>query len=194
MKNENQGFTLELEGKTFYVGSDGKGLYVRKDKSPLYEMVKNKTEFSITEVEEEGRGTKVRKAMLEYFLKHINETISVWDLPYRHYSADAGGILIGNETFKAKYDNGYGDVFNRRVILLEKTRPYLLQKIRQPLRRAGFFVGKGYVYDYDIPEEAKPIYEVDGEYSVFQILDDKDVENPHLRPMPTGNMLIVRNV
>lgn len=193
MRKTNQVITLEVEGRTFCVGSDGKGLYVRKDKSPLYEMVKNKTEFSITEVKEEDRETKVRKAALEY-LKHINETISVWDLPYRHYSADVGGILVGNENFKAKYDNGYGDVFNRRVILIEKTRSYLLQKIRQPLRHAGFFVGKGYIYDYDIPEDAKPIYEVDGEYSVFQILDDKDIENPHLRPMPTGNMLIVRNV
>lgn len=53
-------------------------------------------------------------------------------------------------------------------------------------------MGKGYVYDYDIQEDANPIYEVDGEYSVFQILDDIDVENPHLRPMPTGNMLLIK--
>lgn len=126
-------------------------------------------------------------------MRNNDEKISVWDLPYKHYSADAGGILIGNETFKIRFGNGYGDVLNKRVILIEDTS-FMPQKIRQPLRHAGFFVGKGYVYDYDIPEDAKPIYEVDGEYSVFQILDDKDVENPHLRPMPTGNMLIVRNV
>lgn len=126
-------------------------------------------------------------------MRNNDEKISVWDLPYKHYSADVGGILIGNENFKAKYDNGYGDVFNRRVILIENAL-LMLQKIRQPLRHAGSFVGKGYVYDYDIPEDAKPIYEVDGEYFVFQILDDKDIENPHLKSMPTGNMLIVKNV
>lgn len=193
MKNENQGFTLELEGKTFGVGSDGRGLYIRKSNSHLYEMVKSKAEFSVAGInQKEDREAKVRKAALEY-LKYIDETISVWDLPYKHYSADVGGILIGNENFKAKYDNGYGDVFNRRVILIENAL-LMLQKIRQPLRHAGSFVGKGYVYDYDIPEDAKPIYEVDGEYFVFQILDDKDIENPHLKSMPTGNMLIVKNV
>lgn len=192
MRNKDQALTLEVEGKTFCVGSDGRGLYVRKEKLPLYEMVKNKSEFSITEIEEGDKEAKVRKAAIEY-LKYINETISVWDLPYRHYSADVGGILIGNETFKAKYDNGYGDVFNKRVILIKNT-PLMLQKIRQPLRHAGSFVGKGYVYDYDIPEDAKPVYEINGEYSVFQILDDYDIENPHLKPMPTGCMLIVKNV
>lgn len=126
-------------------------------------------------------------------MRNNDEKISVWDLPYKHYSADVGGILIGNDNFKAKYDNGYGDVFNRRVILIENAL-LMLQKIRQPLRYAGSFIGKGYVYDYDIPEDANPIYEVDGEYFVFQILDDKDIENPHLKSMPTGNMLIVKNV
>ena len=126
-------------------------------------------------------------------MRNNDEKISVWDLPYKHYSADAGGILIGNEAFKVRFGNGYGDVLNKRVILIEDT-PITPLMIRQPLRHAGSFVGKGYVYDYDIPEGAKPIYEVDGEYSVYQILDDKDIENPSLRPMPTGCMLIVKNV
>lgn len=125
-------------------------------------------------------------------MRNNDEKISVWDLPYKHYSADAGGILIGNETFRVSFDNGYGDVINKRVILIKDT-PITLLNIKQPIRPVGSFAGKGYIYDYDIPEDAKPIYEVDGEYSVFQILDDKDIENPHLRPMPTGNMLIVRN-
>ena len=126
-------------------------------------------------------------------MRNSDEKISVWDLPYKHYSADAGGILIGNETFKVRFDNGYGDVLNKRVILIEDT-PITLLNIRQPIRHAGTFMGKGYVYDYDIQEDAKPLYEVSGEYSVYQILDDIDVENPNLRPMPTGNMLIVRNI
>ena len=29
-------------------------------------------------------------------------------------------------------------------------------------------------------------------YSAFQILDDKDIENLHLKPMPTGNILIIK--
>ena len=119
------------------------------------------------------------------------KTINVWDLPYKHYSADAGGILIGNETFKVRFGNGYGDVLNKRVILIEDTS-FTPLMIRQPIRHAGTFMGKGYVYDYDIQEDAKPLYEVSGEYSVYQILDDKDIENPNLRPMPTGCMLIMR--
>lgn len=190
MRNTNQVFTLEVEGRTFCVGSDGRGLYVRKEKSPLYEMIKNKSEFSITELKEGNKETKVRKAVLEY-LEYISETISVWDLPYKHYSADAGGLLIGNENFKARYSNGYGDVLNKRIILIDNLLPFM-KEIRQPLRHAGTFIGKGYVYDYDIPEDAKPIYEVDGEYLVYQILDDKDIENPHLKTMPTGNMLIIK--
>lgn len=124
-------------------------------------------------------------------MRNNDEKISVWDLPYKHYSADAGGILIGNETFKIRFGNGYGDVLNKRVILIEDTS-FMPQKIRQPLRHAGTFIGKGYVYDYDIPEDAKPLYEVDGEYAVYQILDDIDIEHPNLRPMPTGCMLIIR--
>ena len=185
-----QVFTLKVEGKIFCVGNDGRGLYTRKNKSGLYEMVKSKANFSIVGVEEEAREAKVRKAALEY-LKSIDETIPAWGLPYKHYSADAGGILIGNETFKVRFDNGYGDVLNKRVILIEDTS-FMPQKIRQPLRHAGTFIGKGYVYDYDIPEDAKPLYEVSGEYSVYQILDDIDVENPNLRPMPTGCMLIIK--
>lgn len=124
-------------------------------------------------------------------MRNNDEKISVWDIPYKHYSADAGGVLIGNESFMTRFDNGYGDVLNKRVILIED-KSFTPLMIRQPLRHAGTFMGKGYVYDYDIPEDAKPIHEVDGEYAVFQILDDKDIENPHLRPMSTGNMLLIK--
>lgn len=41
-------------------------------------------------------------------MRNSDEKISVWDLPYKHYSADAGGILIGNESFMTRFDNGYG--------------------------------------------------------------------------------------
>ena len=127
----------------------------------------------------------------ELDLEMKGKAINVWDLPYKHYSADAGGVLIGNESFMTRFDNGYGDVLNKRVILIEDTS-FTPLMIRQPLRHAGTFMGKGYVYDYDIQEDAKPLYEVSGEYSVYQILDDIDVENPNLRPMPTGCMLIIR--
>lgn len=125
-------------------------------------------------------------------MRNNDEKIFVWDLPYKHYSADAGGVLIGNESFMTRFDNGYGDVLNKRVILIEDALPFTPLMIKQPLRHAGTFMGKGYVYDYDIQEDAKPLYEVSGEYSVYQILDDIDIEHPNLRPMPTGCMLIIR--
>ena len=81
---------------------------------------------------------------------------------------------------------------SRARILIEdfehKIVPY---KIREKLRYVNSFQGKGYIYDYDIPEDAKPLYEVDGNYSVWQILYDNEKDSL-ISGMPTANMLIVK--
>lgn len=194
MKSKYLGYRLQIEDKVFHTDFDGKGLYFYC-KDHLFGKtitIKPKKEFSIANIKlDSSKRAKIRKAALEY-IEYLKNTISVWDLPYKHYSADCGSILIGNEYFYARYSNGYGDVSNKRIILIEdfehKIVPY---KIREKLRYVNSFQGKGYIYDYDIPEDAKPLFEVDGEYSVWQILFDNEEDSSTLN-MPTANMLIVK--
>lgn len=194
MKSKYLGYRLQIEDKVFHTDFNGQGLYFYYKDHPFEKTttIKTKKEFSIANIKlDSNKKAKIRKAALEY-IEYLKNTISVWDLPYKHYSADCGCILIGNESFYAKYSNGYGDVSNKRIILIEdfehKIVPY---KIREKLRYVNNFQGKGYIYDYDIPEEAKPLFEVDGEYSVWQILYDNEEDSSALN-MPTANMLIVK--
>lgn len=194
MKNKCLGYQLQIEDKVFYTDFDGKGLYFYYKDHPFdkHTTIKTKKEFSIANIKlDSNKRAKVRKAALEY-IEYLKNTISVWDLPYKHYSADCGDILIGNESFYARYGNGYGDVYSKRIILIEDPGynivPY---KIREKLRYVNSFQGKGYIYDYDIPEDAKPLYEIDGNYSVWQILYDIELKSSALG-MSTGNMLIVK--
>lgn len=196
MKNKCLGYRLQIEDKVFYTDLDGKGLYFYYKNDPFgkHTTIKQKKEFSIANIKlDSNKKAKVRKAALEY-IEYLKNTISVWDLPYKHYCADCGCILVGNESFYAKYSNGYGDVYNKRIILIDdpdyKIVPY---KIREKLRFVSIFQGKGYIYDYDIPEDAKPLYEIDGEYAVWQILFDNEEDSSALG-MPSANMLIVKHI
>ena len=194
MKNNYLGYRLQIEDKVFHTDFDGKGLYFYYKDHPFGKIttIKTKKEFSVANIKlDSSKRAKIRKVALEY-IECLKNTISVWNLPCKYYSADCGSILIGNESFYARYSNGYGDVFNKRIILIEdlehKLVPY---KIREKLRYINSFQGKGYIYDYDIPEEAKPLYEVDGNYSVWQILYDNEKDSL-ISGMPTANMLIVK--
>lgn len=194
MKNNYLGYRLQIEDKVFHTDFDGKGLYFYYKDHPFGKIttIKTKKEFSVANIKlDSSKRAKIRKVALEY-IECLKNTISVWNLPCKYYSADCGSILIGNESFYARYSNGYGDVSNKRIILIEdfehKIVPY---KIREKLRYVNSFQGKGYIYDYDIPEDAKPLYEVDGNYSVWQILYDNEKDSL-ISGMPTANMLIVK--
>ena len=194
MKSNCLGYRLQIEDKVFHTDFDGKGLYFYYKDHPFGKTttIKTKKEFSIANIKlDSSKRAKIRKAALEY-IEYLKNTISVWDLLYKYYSADCGCILIGNESFYARYSNGYGDVSSKRVILIEDFEHKIVPcKIREKLRYVNSFQGKGYIYDYDIPENAKPLYEIDGEYSVWQILFDNKEDSLALG-MSTANMLIVK--
>lgn len=120
------------------------------------------------------------------------EKIDVRRLPSYKYCSDCGNIMVGNDSFKAMFSNGCGDCFTNRIYILDDKSKSALD-VEQKLQWAGEFKGTGYIYDYDIPEDAKPLFELNGSYNIYQIMDDEYADSVSKLIIPTGDILIVKN-
>ena len=120
------------------------------------------------------------------------EKIDVRTLPFKKYCSDCGNILVGNNSLKAMYSNGYGDCTLTKVYLLDDSTKCALD-VKTKLQWIGEFIGTGYIYDYDIPEEAKPLFKLNGSYNIYQIMDDEYADSVSKLIIPTGDILIVKN-
>ena len=120
------------------------------------------------------------------------EKIDVRRLPYHNYCSDCGDIMVGNDSFKAMCSNGYGDCTLAKVYLLDDSTKSALD-VKTKLQWIGEFKGTGYVYDCDIPEDAKPLFELNGSYNIYQIMDEEYVDSVSKIRIPTGDILIVKN-
>lgn len=116
--------------------------------------------------------------------KRSGKSISVWDLPCYTYSADCGSIMTGTDRFFAHHSNGYGDCSDKRIFLLEDYENENPEEVIMELLRFSEMVeGVGYVYNYDVPGEACPMFELNGKYMIYLVMNRESMQ-------PTGNMLI----
>lgn len=116
--------------------------------------------------------------------KRRANSISVWDLPRYRYTTHSGSIMTGTDRFFVHHPNGYGDSSWKYIFLLEgheKEIPECI--IKELLSFSERIEGVGYVYNGDVPGEACPLFELDGEYMIYLVLDMVSVQ-------PTGNVLI----
>lgn len=116
--------------------------------------------------------------------KRRGRSISVWDLPCYRYSADCGSIMIGTDRFFAHHQNGIGDCSNNCIFLLEghenENPAYIIMEF---LIFTEMVEGVGYVYNYDVPGEACPLFELDGKYMIYLVMNRVTMQ-------PTGHILI----
>ena len=90
------------------------------------------------------------------------------------------------------YSNGYGDCTLAKVYLLDDSKKSALD-VKTKLQWICEFKGTGYVYDCDIPEDAKPLFELNGSYNIYQIMDDEYADSVSKIRIPTGDILIIKN-
>lgn len=116
--------------------------------------------------------------------KGNRKSISIWDLPRYRYTTHCGSIMTGTDRFFIHHPNGYGNCSWQHIFLLEgheKENPeYIIMEL---LRFSEMIEGVGYVYDGDVPGEACPLFELDGKYKIYLVLDMINIQ-------PTGNVLI----
>ena len=115
--------------------------------------------------------------------KRRANSISVWDLTRYRYTTHCGPIMTGTDRFFVHHTKGYGNC-SQHIFLLEgyeKENPACIMK--ELLRFSEIVEGVGYVYDGDIPGEACPMFELDGKYKIYLVLNMVSVQ-------PTGNVLI----
>lgn len=115
--------------------------------------------------------------------KRSGKSISVWDLPCYRYTTHCGSIMTGTDRFFVHHPNGYGNC-SQHIFLLEgyeKENPAYIMK--ELLRFSEMVEGVGYVYDGDVPGEGYPLFELDGKYKIYLVLNMVSVQ-------PTGNVLI----
>lgn len=92
--------------------------------------------------------------------------------------------MTGSDRFFAHHSNGYGDCYNKRIFLLENHENENPEDVIMELLRFSEMVeGVGYVYNYDVPGEACPLFELDGKYKIYLVLNMVSTQ-------PTGNVLI----
>lgn len=116
--------------------------------------------------------------------KRFANSISIWDLPRYRYTTHCGSIMTGTDRFFVHHPNGYGNCSWQHIFLLEgheKKNPECI--IMELLRFSEMIEGVGYVYDGDVPGEACPLFELDGKYKIYLVLDMINIQ-------PTGNVLI----
>lgn len=82
-----------------------------------------------------------------------------------HYACDGGSIMLGTETFKAHYNNGFGDGEFKVEIYGENT------EIPDKYKFVDSVEGKFNVYDYDCGD-AEVLCELQGRYGIYHYSGD----------------------